>query len=126
MEAAICALPAKRKNALPAYWYMAWKIAAGQQIRAPELSVRESGSTLPEDAAMHTLLENGVLRIRFCASGAKIRGNAAKEPLHLEVPAGTNLSILTMSAPVQAAALDPRILLIAAFFRRCSDRCAHR
>lgn len=64
---------------------------------------------------MHTLPENGVLRIHFCASGAKIRKNAAKEHLHLEVPAGTNLSILTMSAPVQAAALDPRILLIAAF-----------
>ena len=94
---------------------MAGKIAAGRQICAPELSVRESGSTLPEDAAMHTLPENGVLRIHFCASGAKIRKNAAKEHLHLEVPAETNLSILTMSAPVQAAALDPRILLIAAF-----------
>ena len=58
------------KKALPAYWYMAGKIAAGRQICAPELSVRESGSTLPEDAAMHTLPENGVLRIHFCASGA--------------------------------------------------------
>lgn len=64
---------------------------------------------------MHTLPENGVLRIHFCASGAKIRKNAAKEHLHLEVPTGTNLSIPTMPAPVPAAALDPRILLIAAF-----------
>ena len=81
---------------------------------APELTARESGNALSEDAAMHTLLEDGVLRIRFCASGRRIRVNAAKKRLHLEVPEGIDLSIHTTSAPVRAEALNLRSLLIAA------------
>ncbi len=37
-----------------------------------ELRVAESGSSLAEDAALHYFLDGGTLRIRFCASGAKI------------------------------------------------------
>lgn len=42
-----------------------------------ELHIKESGGELPEDTAMHYLLDDGVLRIRFCKSGAKIQVNAA-------------------------------------------------
>lgn len=38
-----------------------------------ELQVKESGGELSEDIAMHYLLDDGVLRIRFCKSGAKIQ-----------------------------------------------------
>lgn len=38
-----------------------------------ELHVKESGGELSEDIAMHYLLDDGVLRIRFCKSGAKIQ-----------------------------------------------------
>lgn len=79
-----------------------------------ELQVRESGGALPEDTAMHYLLEDGVLRIRFCQSGAKIQVNAADKHLSLEVPKGIELSIHTTSAPVSAENLNQNSILIAA------------
>ena len=78
------------------------------------LSAMESGSDLPEEAAMHSLLDDGVLRIRFCASEAKIRVNSADKHLRLEIPKGIDLSIHTTSALVKADALAQNDLLIAA------------
>ena len=67
-----------------------------------ELHIKESGGELPEDTAMHYLLDDGVLRIRFCKSGAKIQVNAADKHLSLEVPKGIDLSVHTTSALVKA------------------------
>ncbi len=80
-----------------------------------ELSCEESGSALPEDAAMHYLLEDGVLRIRFCASGATLRVNASKKHLRLAVPQGIDLSVHATSAAVKAGDLNQNSVLIAAF-----------
>ena len=79
-----------------------------------ELSAKESGGELPEDTAMHYLLDDGVLRIRFCKSGAKIQVNAADKHLSLEVPKGIDLSIHMTSALVKADSLDQNNVLIAA------------
>lgn len=79
-----------------------------------ELQVRESGSTLPEETAMHYLLDEGVLRIRFCKSGANVRVNAAEKRLHLEIPAGIDLTVHTTSAIVNADTLNQNSILIAA------------
>lgn len=80
-----------------------------------ELSVRESGGELPEDTAMHYLLEDGTLRIRFCESGAKIQVNPNDKHLTIEVPKGINLSIYTTSAPVKADTLEQNSILISAY-----------
>ena len=79
-----------------------------------KLHVKESGGELPEDTAMHYFLDNGVLRIRFCKSGAKIVVNAAAKHLSLEIPKGINLSIHTTSALVKADNLNQNSVLIAA------------
>ena len=79
-----------------------------------KLHVKESGGELPEDTAMHYFLDNGVLRIRFCKSGAKIVVNAADKHLSLEIPKGINLSIHTTSALVKADNLNQNSVLIAA------------
>lgn len=79
-----------------------------------ELHIKESGGELPEDTAMHYLLDDGVLRIRFCKSGAKIQVNAADKHLSLEVPKGIDLSVHTTSALVKADSLDQNNVLIAA------------
>lgn len=79
-----------------------------------EFSVRESGGELPEDIAMHYLLENGTLRIRFCESGAKIHVYSKDKHLTVEVPKGMNLSVHTTSAPVKADALQQESILISA------------
>lgn len=78
-----------------------------------ELSVRES-SALPEKAALHHLLEDGTLRIRFCASGVNIQVRSADKHLTVEVPRGIDLVIHTTSAPVRADALEQNSLLISA------------
>ena len=67
-----------------------------------ELSAKESGNELQEDTAMHYFLDDGVLRIRFCASGAKIQVNALDKHLSLEVPKGIDLSVHTTDAEIDA------------------------
>ncbi len=79
-----------------------------------ELYVKESGGELSEDIAMHYLLDDGVLRIRFCKSGAKIQVNAADKHLSLEVPKGIDLSVHMTSALVKADSLDQNNVLITA------------
>jgi len=80
----------------------------------PELHAKESGGELSEDIAMHYLLDDGVLRIRFCKSGAKIQVNATDKHLSLEVPKGIDLSVHTTSALVKADDLNQNSILIAA------------
>lgn len=77
-----------------------------------ELSVRESGGELPENTAMHYLLEDGILRIRFCESGARIRVHSNDKRLTVAVPKGIDLSVYSTSAPVKSDALDQNSILI--------------
>ena len=83
-----------------------------------ELHVKESGGELPEDTAMHYLLDDGVLRIRFCKSGAKIQVDATDKHLSLEVLKGIALSVHTTSALVKADSLNQNSVLIAALSGR--------
>lgn len=81
-----------------------------------ELIVSESSGEMDEDKSMmHYLLENGVLRIRFCASGAKINVVPSDKHLTIEVPKGIALSIHTTSAPVQAETLAQNSILISTY-----------
>ena len=79
-----------------------------------KLHGKESGGELPEDTAMHHFLDDGVLRIRFCKSGAKIAVDAADKHLSLEVPKGIDISVHTTSALVKAGDLNQNSVLIAA------------
>lgn len=79
-----------------------------------ELHVRESGSELPENTAMHYFLDDGVLRIRFCESGAKIQVDTTDKHLSLEVPKNIDLSIHTTAALLKADELNQKNILIAA------------
>lgn len=79
-----------------------------------ELDVRESGTALPEDTTMHYLLEDGTLKIQFCASGAKIGVNSRDKHLTVQVPKGINLSVYSSSATVKADTLEQNSILISA------------
>ena len=79
-----------------------------------ELIARESGGELSEDSAMHYLLEDGTLRIRFCESGAAIQVHPNDKRLTIEVPKGIDLSIHTTSAPIKADTLEQNSILISA------------
>lgn len=85
---------------------------------ASELSVSESGGELPEDTALHYLLDGVVPRIRFCGSGARILVNEADKRLRLEVPKGIDISVHTTSALLKADALEQDNILISAFSGR--------
>lgn len=107
-----CTYPANAIKAVEVYW-RSGEVEIIESDNA-ELCVKESGRALPNDAAMHYLLDDGVLRIRFCASGAKIQVNAADKHVRLEVPKGIALSVHTTSALTKADALNQRDILIAA------------
>ena len=104
--------PANEIKAVEVYW-RSGKVEITESDNA-ELCVKESGSELPNDTAMHYFLDGGVLRIRFCASGAKIQVNAADKHLSLEVPKGIDLSVHTTSALTTADMLNQKDVLIAA------------
>ena len=93
-----------------------WRSGAVEIVESDraELSVRESGSGLPEDAAMHYSLEDGTLRIRFCASGARIRVRDSDKRLTVEVPQGIVLCVQTTSAPISADTLTQHSILLSA------------
>lgn len=92
-----------------------WRAGEVELVESEEetLSVQESGEALTGDSAMRWLLEDGVLRLRFCASGARIRVSAADKRLHLELPKGIDLSLHTSSAAVRAETLEQDEILIA-------------
>ena len=92
-----------------------WRAGEVELVESEEetLSVQESGEALTGDSAMRWLLEDGVLRLRFCASGARIRVSAADKRLHLELPKGIDLSLHTSSAAVRAETLEQGEILIA-------------
>lgn len=79
-----------------------------------ELSAAESGGELSEECAMHYLTDGGVLRIRFCASGAGIRIDPTDKHLSLEVPKGIELSVHTTSASVRADTLEQKSVFVSA------------
>ena len=106
------AYPANEIKAVEVYW-RSGEVEITESDNA-ELCVKESGSELPNDTAMHYFLDGGVLRIRFCASGAKIQVNAADKHLSLEVPKGIDLSVHTTSALTTADTLNQKDVLIAA------------
>lgn len=99
-------------NSVEIYW-RSGEVEIVESDRA-ELSGYESGGELPEDTAMHYLLEDGTLRIRFCESGAKIQVNPNDKHLTIEVPKGIDLSLHTTSAPVKADTLEQNSILISA------------
>lgn len=78
-----------------------------------ELTGRESGEDLPQDTAMHYLLDGDVLKIRFCASGQKINVNVKDKHLSLEIPKGIDISVHTTAAAVKADTLNQKNILVA-------------
>ena len=77
------------------------------------LCVEESGNELAEDTALHYFLDDGVLRIRFCKSGAKVVVDKLDKHLHIEIPRGIDVSIHTTSALVKACDLTQKNILVA-------------
>lgn len=84
------------------------------ESESAELSARESGGELPEEIAMHYLLEDGALKIRFCESGALINVHPNDKRLTIEVPKGIDISIHVTSAAVKADILEQNSILISA------------
>lgn len=93
-----------------------WRSGAVEIVESDraELRVRESGSGLPAASAMHYMLGDGTLRIRFCASGARIRVQDSDKRLTVEVPQDIALSVRTTSAPITADTLTQHSVLISA------------
>ena len=85
------------------------------ESEAEELHVSESDGTLPDAAAVHSYLDHGTLRIRFCASEAQIKVSEVQKHLQVEVPKGIDISVHTTSALVKADALEQNSIAIAAF-----------
>ncbi len=76
-------------------------ISAGDSV----ISAFESGKSLSEDDCMHWRLFDGVLTIRFAASGRSVKLNESDKDLFLTLPEGTDAAVHTSSATVRAGEL---------------------
>lgn len=103
---------ADQVNSIEIYW-RSGEVEIEESDSA-ELSVRESGGTLSEETAMHYLLEDGILRVRFCKSDVNIRVDPNDKRLTIQVPRGIDLSVHTTSAPVKAGNLTQNTILVSA------------
>ena len=69
------------------------------------VSASESGKDLSGDDSMHWRLSDGVLTIRFSASGRRVKLKESDKNLHLVLPEGADISVSTSSSPVRAGEL---------------------
>ena len=70
------------------------------QSEEQDLSFSEDATDLNEERQMHTLLENGVLYVQFCASGYSLTATSLEKDLTVEIPAGIELELNTVSGSV--------------------------
>ncbi len=68
-------------------------------------SVSESGTVLSEEESLHYLIKDGTLFIKFCESGYDYTGKTGDKNLRLEIPAGINLSVSSVSSSLTAYSL---------------------
>ena len=76
-----------------------------EQSDAPELSVMEENPSEEERKLLHYFIENGELKIRYCASGLKGKIDEFYKSLRVEIPAGVSLDIENLSADVSLGVL---------------------
>ncbi len=76
-----------------------------EQSDAPELSVMEENPSDEEKKLVHYFLENGELKIRYCASGLKGKIDEFYKSLRVEIPAGISLDIENLNADVTLGVL---------------------
>jgi hypothetical protein len=76
-----------------------------EQSDAPELSVMEENPSDEEKKLVHYFLENGELKIRYCASGLKGKIDEFYKSLRVEIPAGISLDIENLNADVSLGVL---------------------
>ena len=76
-----------------------------EQSVAPELSVMEENPIDEEKKLVHYLLENGVLKIRYCASDLKGKIDEFYKSLRVEIPVGVSLDIENLNADVSLGVL---------------------
>lgn len=82
------------------------------QTEGETLQVRESGEDLTEERALHWLLRDGLLRIRFCGSGYSGSFASRDKRLTVELPQGLSLSVTTTSAGITASVGEQRDLTL--------------
>lgn len=81
-------------------WYSGSVSLKVTEREKPE--VRESGTDLPAEKALHWRLDGEVLYVEFCASGYVGRFSGADKKLTVEVPKGILLNVTTTSAGIAA------------------------
>lgn len=76
------------------------------QTEEEELSVSEKHVAKTEAARVHYYLDDGVLRIKFCEAAFKGTINERDKNLTVEIPAGVDLEINSVSSPVELGSLS--------------------
>ena len=77
-----------------------------EQCDSPELSVSEDTPDEKAENRLHYFLEDGELKIRYCASGLKGKIDSFHKTLHVEIPVGVDLEIDNLQADISLGVLN--------------------
>lgn len=77
-----------------------------EQSVSGKASIFEDGDALPEEKRLHTYLNDGVLRVKYCRSGCLGKIDETQKNLQVEIPKGAEVEINTFSANVYLGVLE--------------------
>ncbi len=70
------------------------------------VSVTENSETLPEEQRVHSVIQNGILKVRFWKSGLYAEADHNLKHVTVQIPKGIRIDVETVSAPVEAENLN--------------------
>lgn len=77
-----------------------------EQSVSGKASIFEDGDALSEEKRLHTYLNDGVLRVKYCRSGCLGKIDETQKNLQVEIPKGAEVEINTFSANVYLGVLE--------------------
>lgn len=84
-----------------------------QENDEPYVTVTESGKSLKENEQLHYYLKDGLLEIRFAASGEKLDINPKDKYIAVKIPKNLDLTVHSTSADVITDNLEQNSVLLA-------------
>ena len=83
-----------------------------EQSALGKTSVFEDGEELSEEKRLHTYLNDGILRVKYCRSGCLGKIDETQKNLLVEIPKGADVKIRTVRANVYLGVLETGVLSV--------------
>lgn len=76
------------------------------------LNIDENSDSQPDAVKVHSYVDGDTLKVKFCESGYTKKIDASYKKVEIQIPAGCNISINTVSAPISTGDLEAKDISI--------------